>query len=163
MTGGGACDSAEATAMADSTFTSADFHNVVQKQIVNAVYDSLVDNKMAWEAIAPILDTAREICRTDFREASRIRLHTVRAEGEDWVDAEEAYLGIAVADRDDGHDWLTETYWISDIAVADGNPDEARRVIAALERSIAKINAWLADQEKEKGGPGEPEPPSHPA
>jgi hypothetical protein len=147
--------------MADSSFTSADFHNVVQKQILNAVYESLASEKMDWDLIAPILDTAREICRSDFRNASRIRLHTVRAEGETWVDAEEAYLGIAVADRDDGQDWLSETYWISDIAVADGDPDQVRRISAALERSIAKLNAWLAEQQE--GGPDESEPPSDPA
>ncbi len=148
--------------MADSSFTSAEFHNVVQKQIVNAVYETLVDGKMDWELIVPFLDAAREICRSEFRESSRIRLHTVRAEGEDWVEAEEAYLGIAVADRDTGQDWLTETYWISDIALADRDPEQARRVVAALERSLAKINAWLAEQEK--GGPEEPsEPPTLPA
>jgi len=146
--------------MAESTFTSADFHNVVQKQILNAVYESLAAGKMDWELIAPFLDTAREICRSEFRETSRIRLHTVKAEGEGWVDAEEAYLGIAVADRDEGQDWLAETYWVSDIALADRDPEEVRRVVAALERSIAKLNAWLAEQEM--GGPDEAEPPIHP-
>ena len=34
--------------MARSTFTSADFHNVVQKQILNAVYESLAAGKMDW-------------------------------------------------------------------------------------------------------------------
>ena len=57
----------------------------------------------------------------------------MRAEGEAWVDAEEAYLGIAVTDRDDGQDWLSETCWISDIALADRDPEEVRRVVAALE------------------------------
>ncbi len=37
LTAAGACDSAGASNMAESTFTSADFHNVVQKQILNAV------------------------------------------------------------------------------------------------------------------------------
>jgi hypothetical protein len=152
--------------MADSSFTSSDFHNVVQKQILNAVYDTLAEGKMDWELIQPILETAREMCRGDFREAGRIRLHTVRAEGDGWVDAEEAYLGIAVPDRDDGQDWLSETFWISDIATADGEPEQVRRIVAALERSILKLNAWLADREKaeqEKGGPDESEPPSDPA
>ena len=147
--------------MPDSSFTSADFHNVVQKHILHAVYESLVAGKMDWELIAPFLETAREICRSEFRESSRIRLHTVRAEGDGWVDAEEAYLGIAVADRDDGHDWLSETYWISDVALADGDPEQVRRIVAALERSIAKLNSWLAEQEK--GGPEESGPPSDPA
>lgn len=147
--------------MADSPFTTADFHNVVQKQILNAVYESLASGKMDWDLIAPILDTAREICRSDFRGTSQIRLHTVRAEGDSWVDAEEAYLGIAVADQDDGHDWLSETYWISDIALADRDPEQVRRIVAALERSIAKLNDWIAEQEK--GGSDESEPPSVPA
>ena len=147
--------------MADSSFTSADFHNVVQKQILNAVYETLAEGKMAWDVIAPILDTARDICRSEFREASRIRLHTVRAEGDNWVDAEEAYLGIAVTDRDEGQDWLSETYWVSDIALADRDPEQVRRIVAALERSIAKLNAWLVEQEK--GGPDRSEPPSDPA
>ena len=147
--------------MADSSFTTADFHNVVQKQILNAVYESLASGKMDWDLIAPFLDTAREICRSDLRAASRIRLHTVRADGENWVDAEEAYLGIAVADQDDGQDWLSETWWISDIALADRDPEQVRRIVAALERSIAKLNDWLAEQEK--GDPDESGPPSVPA
>ena len=147
--------------MADSPFTSADFHNVVQKHILNAVYESLAAGKLDWDLIVPFLETAREICRSEFRETSRIRLHTLRAEGDGWVEADEAYLGIAVADRDDGQDWLSETYWVSDIARADGDPAEVRRVVAALERSIAKLNAWLAEQEK--GGPDESGPPILPA
>ena len=145
----------------DSSFTSADFHSVVHKQIVQAVYETLADGKIAWDLIVPFLDTAREICRSDFEEASRIRLHGVRAEGDSWVDAEEAYLGIAVADRDTGQDWLAETYWLSDVALADQDPEQVRRTVAALERSLAKINAWLA--EREKGGPETSEPPSLPA
>ena len=144
--------------MADFPFTAADFHNVVQKQIVNAVYESLADNKLDWELIAPFLEAAREICRSDFQESARIRLHTVRAEGEEWVDAEEAFLGISVSDRDDGSEWLSETYWISDVATADDDPEQARAVVRALERSIARINAWLAD--KEAGDPAETEPPA---
>jgi hypothetical protein len=128
---------------------------------VQAVYETLAEGKIDWELIVPFLDTARELCRSEFRDASQIRLHTVRAEGDAWVEAEEAYLGIAVADRDTGEDWLSETYWLSDIALADADPERIRRIVAALERSLAKINAWLAEQEK--GGPETPEPPSLPA
>ena len=145
----------------DSSFTSADFHGVVHKQIVQAVYETLADGKIAWDLILPFLDTAREICRADFEEASRIRLHSVRTDGDSWVEAEEAYLGIAVADRDTGQDWLAETYWLSDIVLAEADPEQVRGTVAALERSLAKIKAWLAEQEK--GGPDEAEPPSLPA
>ena len=152
--------------MADSSFTSADFHSVVHKQIVQAVYETLVDGKIAWDLVVPFLDTAREICRSDFEEASRIRLHSLRAEGDDWIEAEEAYLGIAVADRDTGQDWLSETYWLSDIVLADGKPEQVRQTVAALQRSLAKIKAWLAEREQaeqEKGGSDDSEPPSLPA
>lgn len=149
--------------MAEPTFTAADFHNVVQKQIVNAVFETLVENKIDWELIAPFLDVARQMCRSEFQARARIRLHTVRAEGDEWVDAEEAFLGIAVAadpetagEEDEGK-WLSETYWLSDIATADEDPEQVRAVVRALERSIAKLNLWLA--ETETGGPAEAEPP----
>ena len=153
--------------MAES-FNSSDFHSVAQKQILNAVYETLADGKMDWSLIQPFLDAARQMARSDFLEAGRLRFHAVRAEGEGWVDAEEAYLGIAISDRDDGHDWLAETYWVSDIALADRNPAAVRRIVAALERSIAKLNAWIAEQEnppaetteQQEGGPDTPEPPS---
>ena len=89
--------------------TVGDFHTVAQKQIMNAVFAALAEGKMEWPTIAPFLDTAREVCAGDFRENARIRLHTTRAEGETWVEAEEAFLGISVADRDDGAEWLSET------------------------------------------------------
>jgi hypothetical protein len=107
--------------------------------------------KMDWQLIQPFLEAARSFCRSEFREGGSVRLHTLRADGDQWVDAEEAFLGISVADRDDGQEWLSETFWLSDVALADRDPEKVRRVVAALERSIAKLNAWLA--EEEKGGP----------
>lgn len=139
------------------TFTSADFHNAVHKQILNAVFETMADGKLPWELIAPFLDAAHAVCRSDF-EAAAIRLHTVRAEGEQWVEAEEAFLGISVADRESGEEWLSQTWWLSEIATADGDPEQIRRIAAAIERSLGRINSWLADHEK--GGPAEAGPPS---
>ena len=79
---------------------SAEYHSLAQKQILNAVFAALAENKMDWATIAPMLESAREVCLGDFQENARIRLHTTRAEGDDWVEAEEAFLGISVADRD---------------------------------------------------------------
>ena len=129
----------------DSPLTSADFHTVAQKQILNAVFAALAETKMEWALIAPFLETAREVCVGDFQENARIRLHTMRAEGETWVEAEEAFLGISVADRDEGAEWLSETYWLSDIATADGDRAQVAATVAALERTIVKLNAWLAN------------------
>ena len=134
--------------MPEPEFTSADFHNVVQKQILHTVPDTLAASKLEWKQIVPFLQAAREKCGSDFQSGASIRLHTVRAEGEAWVDAEEAYLGISVADREDGTQWLSETYWLSDIARAEGVPEQVRRIVAALERTVAKLNAWLAESPK---------------
>ncbi|MDQ8755659.1 hypothetical protein RCO27_05405 [Sphingosinicella sp. LHD-64] len=143
----------------DAPFTSSDFHNVTQKQILNAVHDTLAQAKMPWEAIRPFLETARDMCRADFAESASIRFHTVQADGDAWVDAEEAFLGISVADRDSGAEWLADTYWVSDIATIDDDPELARAVVRALERSIARINAWLAG--KEAGGAAKATPPAN--
>ena len=123
--------------------TSAEYHQLVQKQIMNAVFAALAEAKMEWPTIAPFLDHAREVCAGDFRENARVRLHTTRAEGDGWVDAEEAFLGISVADRDDGLEWLSETWWLSDIATADNSRPQVEAVIAGLERTIAKLRMWL--------------------
>ena len=128
-------------------FTSGDFHNVAQKQIVHAAYETLAAEKLDWELIAPFLDAARAVCRGDFRENGRIGFHSLRAEGEDWVEAEEAFLGIAIADRESGEEWLAETYWVSDIVTAADDPGQVRRTVAALERSLAKVRSWLAERE----------------
>lgn len=139
--------------MPQDEFTSADFHNVVQKQVINTVQETLATAKLDWALVAPFLEAARDICRADFRRAASIRLHTVRADGDEWIDAEEAYLGITVADRDDGHEWLSETWWLSDIAKAEQDPEQVRRIVAALERTIARLNDWLEANQSE--GPAE--------
>ena len=139
-------DESETEARDALPFSTADFHNVVQKQVLNAVYETLVESKLDWALVAPFLDTARELCRADFQEAGQVRLHTVKAEGDQWVEAEEAFLGISVADRDDGREWLSETYWLSDLAIAEDDPEQVRAIVRALERTIGRLNAWLAER-----------------
>ena len=125
------------------SFTSADFHNVVQKQMLTTVFDTLAQSKLNWEQVAPFLDAARQVCRSDFEESGRARIHAVRAEGDSWVEAEEAYFGISVADREDGKEWLSETWWLSDLVIAENDRDQVSQIISALERSIAKVKEWL--------------------
>jgi hypothetical protein len=132
----------------DSLMTTGDFHTVAQKQIMNAVFATLAETKMQWNLVQPFLEAGRGVCVGDFVENARIRLHTTRAEGDDWVEAEEAYLGISVADRDNDEEWLSETYWLSELATQDATRAEVEAVIAALERTIAKLRLWL-----ENGGP----------
>jgi hypothetical protein len=142
----------------DSPLTSGDFHNIAQKQIMNAVFATLGESKMGWELVEPFFTSAREVCIGDFAENARLRLHTMRAEGETWVEAEEAFLGLSVADRDNGEEWLSETWWLSDIATADADRTEVLAVIAALERTIAKLNVWLANGGSAGGAEAPPAP-----
>jgi len=64
-----------------------------------------------------------------------------------------------VADRDDGLEWLSETWWLSDIATADKDRVQVEAIVAGLERTIAKLRAWL----DEGGGAPEGTPPAEPA
>lgn len=141
---------------AGPAMSSAEYHNLAQKQILNAVFAALAENKMEWQTVAPLLEAAREVCAGDFQENAEIRLNTTRAEGEDWVEAEEAFLSISVADRDRGEEWLSETFWLSDIATAGGDRQQVEAIAAALRRTIAKLEAWLRNP---TGGPAEAEPP----
>ena len=138
--------------------TTSEYHQLAQKQIMNALFAALAESKMEWPTILPLLDAAREVCAGDFAENARVRLHTTRAEGDSWVEAEEAFLGISVADRDDGLEWLSETWWLSDIATADNDRAQVEAVVAGLERTIAKLRTWL----NEGGGPASAEPPPEP-
>jgi len=135
-------------------FGSADFHTIVQKQIAAAAREAIGHAKLGWETIAPVLEAAREMCRADIHEGGGLRLHAEQEEGEE---AEEAFLGLSLADRDDGTEWLSESWWISDLAIAEEEPARVNAIARALERSVARIDAWLAD--KEKGGDAEASPP----
>jgi len=140
----------------DAPLTTADFHNIAQKQILNAVFAVLSETKMEWSVVAPFFEAAREVCIGDIEENAQIRLHSLTQEGDAWVEAPEAYLGISVSDRETGEEWLSDTRWLSEIAIAEEDPEQVRAIVGALERTIAKLNAWLAGQ---AGGPAPAEPP----
>src|ERR1044072_6009287 len=89
----------------EATLSAGAFHNIAQKQIMNAAFATLAESKMPWNLVAHFLEAAREVCAGDFAENGRVTLHTMRAEGETWVEAEEAFIGVAAADRETGEDW----------------------------------------------------------
>jgi hypothetical protein len=60
-----------------------------------------------------------------------------------------------MADQDDGHLWFQETFWLSDIVLTQPDPAHVRNSVAALERTIARLNAWLADNEAAATPPGD--------
>jgi hypothetical protein len=126
--------------------TTGDFHTVAQKQILNAVFAILSDAKMDWNLVEPFYAAARDVVLGDIEETAQVRIHTVQQVEDQWVQAEEAYIGISVSDRDEGEEWLSDTYWLSEIALADNDPNEVRAIVRALERTIAKLNLWLADK-----------------
>ena len=45
----------------EGPLTSADFHNIAQKQILNAVFAVLSDAKMGWELVEPFMAAARDV------------------------------------------------------------------------------------------------------
>jgi hypothetical protein len=147
----------EAQPADDAPLTTAEFHNIAQKQILNAVFSILSETKMSWELVAPFFESAREVCIGDIEENAQVRLHSLALEDEGWVEAREAYIGFSVSDREDGQEWLSDTRWLSEIAIAEEDPEQVRAIVKALERTIAKLNAWLADQ---AGGSAPAEPPS---
>ena len=130
-------------------YTSAEFHADVHKQLVHAATTALYDSKLEWTQIAPFLEAARAICRDDFRLNGRLALHGVEYRGEELVDADEAYLSISIRDREDSVEWLSETYWLSDIALADQDPARVRSAVVAMERTLVKLRKWLDAQEAE--------------
>ena len=138
----------------DAGYTTSDFQTVVQKQVLNAAYETLVETKFHWGLVEPFLQAAREMCLGDFRRTGRIQIHGVVAEGERWTDAEEAYVGLSIADQDDGREWLSQTWWLSDLVLASGDPGQVREAARALERTVAKLDAWLDEQEKSPGEGG---------
>jgi hypothetical protein len=133
--------------MPEPPFTTADFHNIVQKHVANAVSAALADAKLDWREIAPFLATAREMCRADYATGPKVQLHSETEREGLTVDAEEAYVGVTIADQDDGTPWLSETYWLSDVVLARPEPEHVRRAVRALERTIAKLNCWLDARE----------------
>lgn len=130
----------------EGPLTTADFHNIAQKQILNAVFAVLSEAKMDWTLVEPFYAAARDVLLGDIEETAQVRLHTVQQVDGQWVDADEAYLGISVSDRDEGEEWLSDTWWLSEIATAEDDPEQVRAIVRALERSIAKLNLWLADK-----------------
>lgn len=137
----------------DSMLSESEFHQFAHKQLMNIVYTTMTETKLQWPQVEPLLNAARSVCAGDFQETARVRLHTMRGEGEGWVEAEEAYLGLTVADRESGEEWLSETWWLSDVATADADRTEVEAVIAALERTIAKLKDWLENPPAEEPTP----------
>ncbi len=133
----------------EAGYGSGEFHTVVQKQVAAAVLDILATAKMDWALVEPFLEAARDICRADFEATGQMRVHGVIATDDARGEAEEAYLSVSVADQDDGGEWLSETWWLSDAMLASGDPAEVREAVLAIERSLAKVNDWLAAQEAE--------------
>lgn len=128
-------------------YTSADFHSVVHKHLVNTATAALSDTKLEWAQVAPFLDAARSVCRDDILHNGRFTLHGLEQSDEGVVPADEAYLSISVRDREDGTEWLSQSYWLSDIVLSDQDPERVRSAIAGMERTLARLQAWLAERE----------------
>lgn len=139
-------------------YTSAEFHDAVQQQLVNSAVAAIAETKLEWSQVAPFLDAGRAMCRDDVRLNSRLAVLGREYDGPELVEAEEAYLSMSVRDREDGIEWLSQSWWLSDIILADENDDNVRSAVAAMERSIVKLREWLA--EREAAAAPDPAPPT---
>jgi hypothetical protein len=128
-------------------YTSAEFHNQVHKQIVATAVAALEETKLPWAQVAPFLEAGRSMCRDDLRLNGRFALHGLEQQGEELAEAEEAYLSISVRDREDGTEWLSQSYWLSDIVLTDQDPERVRSAIAGIERSLTRLRQWLTERE----------------
>ncbi len=140
-------------------YSLADFHHVVRKQLATAASAALADAKMRESELDAILYSARALTAGELEQSGRLALHglDLGADGE-LAPAEEAYLSVSAGGENGEGEWLSLSYWLSDLALADRDPERVRAAIAAIERSLAKLNAWLAEQE----GPAEAMPKAKP-
>jgi hypothetical protein len=136
-------------------YTHQRFIADAQKQLVNVALATLSDRTLDWAQVAPFLDAARALCREEFGRAGTLAIHGTEYLDGNLVPAEEAYLSISVRDGENETEWLAQTHWLSDLALADQDPDRVRNAIAALEASLEKLRAWLAEQETAAPGPEE--------
>lgn len=138
----------------DPPFTTSDFEDAVQRQLVPALAAALRDVRLDPGVAETLLDKARALCRSDFLDGgARLRILGQQAEGDGVAEAEEAYLALSVHDRDDGHAWLAQSYWLSDLVIGSGDPAQVRTALAGLERTAARLRDWLADAEDEAAQP----------
>ena len=124
-------------------YSTADFHTVVHKQIVNATFETLASAKLDWAVVEPFLNAAREICRGDFERTGRAEIHGVAERDGTMAEAEEAYVSFSIADQENGTEWLSATWWLSDAALASADPERVREAARAIARSLATLEAWL--------------------
>lgn len=140
-------------------YTSAQFIEDAHKRLVDAAVGALSEARLSWPQVAPLLDAARAVCRDDLRHGGELALHGLHYAGGELAPAQEAYLSVTARDRDTRVEWLSETYWLSELALADRDPERVRSVVAALERSLAKLNAWLEEQDAQEDATAPEEPP----
>jgi hypothetical protein len=133
--------------MDDHSYSHAQFLKDAQAQLVNTALAALSERPLQWSQVAPFLEAARALCRDDLKLNGNFAIHGLEYEGHELVPAEEAYLAISIRDREDQVEWLSQTFWLSDLALADRDPDRVRSAIAAMERTLERVRSWLAEEE----------------
>lgn len=136
-------------------YTHQRFIADAQKQLVNLAVASLSDRTLDWAQVAPFLEAARALCREELGRPSTLVIHGTEYRDGNLVPAEEAYLSISVRDQENEIEWLSQTHWLSDLALADQDRERVRSAIAAIETSLEKLRAWLAEQEAAAPEPDE--------
>lgn len=130
---------------------TAEFYNIVHKQVIHVTTETLAAAKLDWEVVEPFLNAARDVCRGDFVRTARIEVHGVAGDTGALEEAEEAYLSLSVADQDTGAEWYAETWWLSDLVLQTGDPARVREAVDALERTTARLRQWLDSADRSEG------------
>lgn len=142
-------------------YSTSNFVEDAQKRLVDTAVGALSEARLSWSQVAPLLDAARAVCRDDLRfGGGQLALHGLAYAGTELAPAEEAYVSVTARDRDTQVEWFSDTYWLSDLALADQHPDRVRSAIAAIERSLAKLHAWLEENDKQEAEAAAVEPPA---
>lgn len=139
-------------------YTHVHFLNDAQKQVVNAAMAALSERPLEWSQVAPFLEAARALCRDDVRLNGTFAVHGLEYADGELVPAEEAYVAMSVRDRQNQVEWLAQTFWLSDLALADQDPVRVRSAVAAIERTLEKVKVWLAEEEAPPAPAPEPAP-----
>lgn len=142
-------------------YSTSNFVEDAQKRLIDTAVGALSEARLSWSQVSPLLDAARAVCRDDLRYGGgQLALHGLAYEGHELAPAEEAYVSVTARDRDTQVEWFSDTYWLSELALADRDPERVRLAIAAIERSLAKLHAWLEQNAGPDHGAEAIEPPA---
>lgn len=128
-------------------YSIADFQNDARQRLATIAASAMAEHRIADGELKALIEAARNLCRDELIRNGRFALHGLDQDADGVVPSDEAYLSLAAAGPGEGRDWVSLTFWLSELALADRDPGRVRGVIAAIDRTQEKLRAWLAAEE----------------